>query len=412
MNTFEDIEAYVEEENVQFIRLAFFDALGVQKNVAVMPSELKRAISEGVSIDASSIAGYDLQERSDLFLKPDLSTVTIVPWRPVDGRVVRIFCDVIMPDGKPFTRSPRYYLKQAVKAARQEGISVNIGPEMEFYVFRQDENGGRTYIPQDHAGYMDIDPVDQGDNLRRDVCFTMLQMGITPEASHHESGPGQNEIDFHYSNPLTAADNTSTVKWAIRSIADSMGLWADFSPKPLRDQPGSGMHLNISVAGDDGQNHLPQFMAGVMKYIRDMTLFLNPTDKSYTRFGQMEAPQYISWSEQNRSQLIRIPAASSLRMELRSPDAMCNPYLAFALIIYAGLEGIRQNLRPDVPMNTNLYTADPDLTRKLEKLPVNIGEAVQCARRSEFISRYVPKEYMDLYCSDEMRKHYAVFFEG
>ena len=402
MNTFEDIEAYVEEENVQFIRLAFFDALGVQKNVAVMPSELKRAFRDGVSIDASSIAGYDLQERSDLFLKPDLSTVTVVPWRPVDGRVVRIFCDVVMPDGQPFARSPRQYLKQAVKTAREEGISVNFGPEMEFYVFRQDENGGHTYIPQDQAGYMDIDPVDQGDNLRRDVCFSMLQMGITPEASHHESGPGQNEIDFHYSNPLTAADNTATVKWAIRSIANSMGLWADFTPKPLRDYPGSGMHLNISVSGDDGQNHLPEFMAGVMKYIRDITLFLNPTDKSYARFGQMEAPQYISWSEQNRSQLIRIPAASSPRMELRSPDAMCNPYLAFALIIYAGLEGIRQNL----------YTADPDLTKKLEKLPINIGEAVQCARRSEFISRYVPKEYMDLYCSDEMRKQYAVFFEG
>lgn len=411
MKTYEELEAYMEEENVKFIRLAFFDAMGIQKNVAIMPSELRRAMKEGISFDATSIAGYGTNEKSDLFLKPELSTLTAVPWRPVDGRVVRIFCEVQNPDGTPFALSPRNYLKKAAQAAREMGLHVNVGPEMEFYAFKLDPNGHRTYEPQDHAGYMDTDPFDQGSNLRREVCYTLVDMGITPEASHHESGPGQNEVDFHYSNPLSAADNTATVKWAIRSVADSMGLWADFSPKPLRDEPGSGMHLNFSLQSGDGKDYLPQFMAGVMKYIRDMTLFLNPTQKSYLRFGEMEAPKYVSWSPQNRSQLIRIPASESPRMELRSPDAMCNPYLAYALVIYAGLEGIRQGLRPDAPMNTNLYTADADFTRRLQQLPMNVSEAVRCAQRSAFIRQYVPQEYIDLYCSDEKREKYADFYE-
>lgn len=411
MKTYEEMETYMEKENVKFIRLTFFDAMGTQKNVAIMPSELKRAMQEGISFDASNIAGYGMREKSDLFLKPELSTLTAVPWRPVDGRVVRIFCEVQNPDGTPFELSPRNYLKKAAQAARDMGVRINIGPEMEFYIFRLDENGNRTYEPQDRAGYMDSDPYDRGSNFRRELCFTMLDMGITPESSHHESGPGQNEVDFHYSSPLNAADNTATVRWAIRSIADSMGLWADFSPKPLWDKPGSGMHINFSVSRDDGSDCLPQFMAGVMKYIRDMTLFLNPSKKSYLRFGEMEAPKYVSWSPQNRSQLIRIPAADTPRMELRSPDGLANPYLAYALVIYAGLEGIKQGLRPDAPMNTNLYTADADFTRRLQQLPMNISEAVRCAQKSDFISRYVPEEYIDLYCSDEKRKKYADFFE-
>ena len=225
-------------------------------------------------------------------------------------------------------------------------------------------------------------------------------MGITPEASHHEQGAGQNEVDFRYSDPLSAADNTVTFKWAVRNLADANGMWADFSPKPIRSQPGNGMHLNMSVSSKDGRDYSSAFMAGILKYIKDITLFLNPLPQSYERFGQMEAPYYISWSGQNRSQLIRIPADLSgrKRMELRSPDPMANPYLAYTLLIYAGLEGISQNLRPDLPMNVNLYTADPDLTGKLDKLPSKIEEAMQLARGSEFVAQHVSKELLDAYC--------------
>ena len=305
MKTNEDVMELMEEENVKFIRLAFFDVFGNQKNIAIMPGELPRALKYGISIDASAIHGFSTEEKSDLFLKPDVSTVSIVPWRPVDGRVVRMFCDICYPDGRPYEKDTRYMLKQAVKAAAEKKVRVNFGPELEFYVFRKDENGNRTTEPIDHAGYMDCEPMDRGDNIRREICFTLIDMGITPEASHHEQGPGQNEIDFRYSDAMTTADNTSTFKWAVRSICESNGLSADFSPKPLKDAPGNGMHINMSVECEDGVDRSPAFMAGIMKYIRDITLFLDPREESYNRLGRQKAPEYVSWSEQNRSQLIR-----------------------------------------------------------------------------------------------------------
>lgn len=406
MKTYQDVLDFVEEENVKFIRLAYFDVFGEQKNIAIMPGELRRAFTEGISFDASAVAGFGDDLHSDLFLRPDPDTISIVPWRPMDGGVCRMFCDIYNPDGTPYEKDTRYILKQAVRAAKAKGIKVNIGPEIEFYVFRRDEQGNPTDIPIDHASYMAVEPFDKGENLRRDVCFAMTDMGITPEASHHEQGPGQNEIDFHYSEPLSAADNTVTVRWAIRNLAETTGMWADFSPKPMREHPGSGMHFNISVdsLSNDaaaGPDYFSMFMAGVLRHIREITLFLNPVRKSYERFGQMEAPYYVSWSEQNRSQLIRIPASNSgrKRMELRSPDPTCNPYLAFALVIYAGLDGIDNALRPERPMNVNLYKADPDLTRKLEKLPRHIEEAASYAKSSEFVHEHVPEAIVDAYCS-------------
>lgn len=401
MQTYEEVRNYVDEENVKFIRLAFFDVFGNQRNIAIMPSELKRAFNEGISFDASSIPGFgEDADKSDLFLRPDPSTLSIVPWRPLDGEVCRMFCNIYYPDGRPFERDTRYILKQAVKHAKEKGFRVNFGPEIEFYVFKLDENGDHTMIPIDRAGYMAVGPEDRGENLRRDICFNLLEMGITPEASHHESGPGQNEVDFRYSDALLAADNTSTFKWAVRNLAESNGMWADFSPKPLRGQPGNGMHLNISVENSDGSDYNMQFMAGILKHIREMTLFLNPMENSYERFGQMEAPLYVSWSQQNRSQLIRIPAVADdgrKRLELRSPDPSANPYLAYALLIYAGLDGIEHHLSPDLPMNINLFCADPEMTSKLDKLPSHLQEAVQYAQGSEFISDIVPGECLDAY---------------
>ena len=399
MKTNEDVMELMEEENVKFIRLAFFDVFGNQKNIAIMPGELPRALKYGISIDASAIHGFSTEEKSDLFLKPDVSTVSIVPWRPVDGRVVRMFCDICYPDGRPYEKDTRYMLKQAVKAAAEKKVSVNFGPELEFYVFRKDENGNRTTEPIDHAGYMDCEPMDRGDNIRREICFTLIDMGITPEASHHEQGPGQNEIDFRYSDAMTTADNTSTFKWAVRSICESNGLSADFSPKPLKDAPGNGMHINMSVECEDGVDRSPAFMAGIMKYIRDITLFLDPREESYSRLGRQKAPEYVSWSEQNRSQMIRIPASEEerRRIELRSPDPSCNPYLAYTLLIYAGLSGIEENLEPAPSLDMNLFTADAAVTDGLARLPETLQAAAAVAERSEFVRKYVPEDIIRLY---------------
>ena len=395
----EEILEYIEEENIRFIRLIFFDIFGVQKNVSIMPGELERAMTQGISFDASAVDGFGGSVRSDLFLRPDPSTICIVPWQPSAGRVCRMFCDICYPDGTPFERDTRRLLKEAVRLAREEGMRVRFGPEVEFYLFRRDENGAPTKEPVDHAGYMAAEPEDRGEDLRRDVCFALLDMGITPEASHHEQGPGQNEIDFRYGDPVISADNAATFKWAVQCLAESRGCYADFSPKPLREKPGNGMHLNMSLECGDGKDRTLQFMAGVMRYIRDITLFLNPVRESYERFGQMEAPLYISWSEQNRSQLIRIPAdhTERARFELRSPDPAANPYLAFALLIHAGLEGVRRHMTPELPMNVNLYQAEPDFTQKLSKLPSRIAEAAQCACGSEFVASVLPEGILEEY---------------
>lgn len=394
--SYSDFVDFIEEEDVQFIKLVFFDVFGNQKNISVLPSEITRACKYGISFDASMINGFGQGPKSDLFLKPDLDTISLVPWRPLDGKVVSVFCDIVYPDGQPFEKDTRYMLKQAVKEAKKKGVFVEVGTEVEFYIFKLDENGERTNQPIDHAGYMATAPEDRGENLRRDICFALFDMDITPETSHHESGPGQSEVDFHYSDALTAADNTSTFKWAVANIADSSGYWADFSPKPLRDYPGNGMHLNISL---ETEEQTMQFMAGVLHYIKDITLFLNPVRESYDRFGEFEAPRYVSWSRENRSQLIRIPADPSgrTRFELRSPDPKANPYLALSLLIRAGLEGMEQKLALPDPVDTDLFNVNPEETEGLEKLPQNIEDALHCAKNSEFVNKYVPKRCLAAY---------------
>ena len=268
------------------------------------------------------------------------------------------------------------------------GIDVNFGSEFEFYLFKQDENGENTYVPLDRAGYMDISPLDKGENVRREICLTLSEMGIDPEVSHHEMGPGQNEIDFRYSSALQAADNAATFKWVVEAIANMQGLVADFSPKPLEDQPGNGMHINMSV--DQHEELLMPFMAGILNRIEEMTAFLNPTKHSYKRLGKDKAPSYISWSYQNRNQLIRIPATHSTnRMELRSPDCSCNIYLAYALLIYAGLEGIEKNMVPD-PC-TDIVSSDT------KKLPQSLKEAKVKALNSDWLKQVLGKDVVDIY---------------
>ena len=393
--TEEDVISYVEQEDVKFIRLAFCDVAGKQKNIAIMPQELRRAFSQGISFDASAVTGFGGVEESDLFLFPSPSTLTDLPWRPSRGKVVRMFCHICYPDGQPFPMDCRLLLENAVREAKQAGLTVQIGAEFEFYLFKTDADGNPTSQPFDHATYMDVAPEDKGENVRREIVLTLESMGISPESSHHEEGPGQNEIDFRYSDAMTAADNALIFASVVRAVAVSNGLYADFSPKPIPEAAGNGLHINISVRHDNGEHVSQYFMAGVLAHIREMTAYLNPTDASYRRLGERKAPRFVTWSPGNRSQLIRIPAAQGeyKRMELRSPDPMVNPHLAYALVIYAGLDGVKRKLLPPEPLNVNLYTADRSVTAGLETLPGSLKEAKDIASESEFIRSVLPEGF-------------------
>ena len=395
----EEILQYIIEEDVKFIRMTFCDVLGRQKNISIMPDELDRAFEYGIAIDGSAIAGFGGEVYSDLLLHPDPATLSILPWRPEHGRVVRMFCSVHYPDGSAFESDTRAILANAIAQARSEGLSFFFGPEMEFYLFRLDENGQPTTIPYDNAGYMDVAPADKGENVRREACLTLEQMGIRPESSHHEEGPGQNEIDFRYSDPITAADNAITFKNVVHTVAARNGLAADFSPKPMEHAPGSGMHINLSVRSDAGTDVMPQVIAGILAHSMDLTLFLNPLESSYHRLGSSKAPRYISWSTENRSQLIRIPAAQGeyRRAELRSPDPACNPYLAFALLIHAGMDGIRRNLPLPKAADINLFTAPDSVKANFRSLPMSLMDAKKAAAESAFVASCLPRPLIDFY---------------
>ena len=395
----QEVMQYIQEEDVKFIRLAFCDICGRQKNISIMPQELERAFKYGIAIDASAIAGFGDEVHSDLFLHPDPATISVLPWRPEHGRVVRMFCSISHPDGTPFAHDTRGILKQAIADAAKAGCTFAFGAEMEFYLFKLDENGEPTGIPYDNASYMDVFPDDKCENIRREICLTLEQMGIQPESSHHEEGPGQNEIDFRYSDALTAADNAVTFCSVVKTIAARNGLYADFSPKPILGKPGSGFHINMSVRSGT-ENAMQHMMAGILRTVPEMTLFLNPSERSYHRLGANKAPKYISWSSDNRSQLIRIPAATGeyRRMELRSPDCSANPYIAFALLIWAGLRGIQEKLPVPQECNVNLYTAAAADVTELQTLPLSLSAASKSAASSAFLREHLPQTLIDHFC--------------
>lgn len=396
----EEVEQFIMEEDVKFIRLAFCDVFGRQKNISIMPDELSRAFDQGIAFDASAIEGFGDETHSDLLLFPDADTLMILPWRPEHGKVVRMFCSITYPDGTIFESDTRSILKKAVKEAEKEGLRFAFGSEQEFYLFKLDDNGERTDIPYDRAGYMDIAPDDKGENIRREICLTLEQMGIRPESSHHEEGPGQNEIDFRYSSPITAADNAMTFQTTVKTVAGRNGLFADFSPKPIKDKPGNGFHINMSVTASDSSDNLHYMIAGVLDKISEMTAFLNTSESSYERFGKNKAPGYISWSTENRSQLIRVPAAVGKyrRAELRSPDPTANPYLAFALIIYASLYGIKNKTELPPAADINLYKADKKTLSKFSRLPESLESACNIAAVSDFIKDHIPASVLNIYC--------------
>lgn len=387
MLTQKEVMEYVEEENVKFIRLAFFDVKGHQKNISIQPSELLRAFSTGISFDASSIEGFNDEAHSDLFLVPEPRTLSILPWRSFDGSVVRMYCDIYNPDGTLYKNDTRYLLKQALEQAKKAQIEISCGNEYEFYLFQLDEKGKATKTPLDQAGYMDIAPFDQGEDVRRQICHYMMEMGMEPEASHHEQGPGQNEIDFRYNNPLLAAEDGATLRWVIKTVAQANGLVANFMPKPLKEEAGNGFHINMST-----NSHMDEFMAGILNHIKEITLFLNPTENSYDRLGEDKAPKYVSWGYNNRSTLIRIPAGNK-RLELRSPDCLANTFLAYSLLIYAGLDGIEKHMTCMEPTSLNLFKE----TGEFDVLPQSLKAAKKLAKNSDFVKKYVPENILKAY---------------
>ncbi len=397
----QEIMQYIEEEDVKFIRLAFCDIYGAQKNISIQRGELSRAFEHGIAIDASYIAGFGGDYGEDIWLHPEADTITVLPWRPEHGKVVRMFCTLSFADGTPVDADTRTILKNAVTYARQKGYRFHFKSQLQFYLFKTDENGESTHTPYDYAGYMDIAPRDKGENVRREICLTLEQMGITPESSHHEAGPGQNEIDFTYADPLTSADNTVTFLSVVRTIAARNGLYADFSPKPFADKSGSALHITMSIHSKSGEDVTDYAIAGILRRISAMTVFLNPTDDSYRRFGRLKAPKYITWSSKNRAQLIsaQLTKNGNPCLQLRSPDPEANPYLAFALMIYAAVDGIKQQeeLPPSTDKDVLLMTAEEQKNYAL--LPDTIDKARTAAYDSGFIKKNIPDSVVKAYCN-------------
>lgn len=394
----------IESSDIKFVRLAFCDVFGVQKNISVQASELERAFEQGIAFDASSVAGFSDPSHSDLFLFPDPATMALLPWRPSRGGVARFFCEIRNPDGTPFSADCRKFLAGTEQLLAAHDLRCDIGAECEFYLFKLDENGNQTDIPLDRAGYFDIAPADCGENVRREICQTLESMGIQPERSHHEQGPGQNEIDFRYSNALSAADNVITFKQVVSTVAARNGLWASFAPKPISAEAGNGFHINCSITHADiraaaDESLFQQFMAGVLAHTPEMTAVLNPLPESYARLGQDKAPNRVSWSPSNRSQLIRIPAADvqHQRMELRSPDASCNPYLAFALVMRAGLDGILGGMTPPPSCDMNLLDVPTETAKQYAPLPADLTAARQLMTDSAFMRNNLPAHLFEAY---------------
>ncbi len=385
--SYEDVISYIEDEDVKFVRLAFRDAYGVQKNLSILSSEISKAFKEGIPVSAKEIAGFFDCPYASLYLKPDPDTMAILPWRPDSGKVLRMFCDMYTPDGEVYISDTRAILIDAVNEATSQGIEFRFGNETEFYLFNREEDGTPTRIPYDNAGYMDIAPLDKCENVRREICLTIERMGLRPERSHHERGPGQNEIDFHYGKPLKAADQMTTFKMVVNTLADRYGLVADFSPMPLKGKPGNGYHINIYAVDKDGNDVVTYVAAGIIDKIREITIFLNPSEDSYSRLGNNTAPDKVNWSSEGEAELIYIETCNGrTKVELRSPDASCNPYLVYALLIKAGLEGINNKLSlPEEKSESALL------------LPSSIKEASKLALESDFVNSIVPKGIIDEY---------------
>lgn len=401
--TKDDIRRMCTEQNVKYIRLQFTDILGVIKNVEIPISQLEKAIENKMMFDGSSIEGFVRIEESDMYLYPDLDTFVVFPWTAEKGKVARFICDIYNADGTPFAGDPRNNLKRVLKEMEELGFTdFNLGPEPEFFLFKLDEKGEPTLELNDSGGYFDLAPTDLGENCRRDIVLELEEMGFEIEASHHEVAPGQHEIDFKYADAITACDNIQTFKLVVKTIARKHGLHATFMPKPLFGLAGSGMHCNLSLF-NKGENVFydpkadlelsdtaRQFIAGIVKHAESFTAITNPTVNSYKRLVPgYEAPCYVAWSTSNRSPLVRIPASRGLstRVEVRSVDPAANPYLALAVLLIAGLDGVKNKLTPPAPVDRNIYAMDKEerLAEGITDLPATLAQAIEVLKSNEVI---------------------------
>lgn len=404
-----------ETEDIEFIRLQFTDLFGTLKNVAITKSQLAKALDNKIMFDGSSIEGFARIEESDMYLYPDYDTFEILPFRPHQGKVARMICDVYKPDGTQLENDPRCILKKVIKEASDMGYIFNVGPECEFFLFHTDDNGNPTTISHEHASYFDLGPIDLGENARRDIVLNLEEMGFEVEASHHEVAPAQHEIDFKYGEALETADRIMTYKLTVKTIAKRHGLYASFMPKPKYGVCGSGMHINMSLFNKEGNNifinekdenglskEAYSFIAGLMEHMRGMAAITNPIVNSYKRLVPgFEAPTYIAWSATNRSPLVRVPAArgAGTRVELRCPDCACNPYLAIAVCLAAGLDGIKRGLTPPASVQQDIF----EMTEKereeagITSLPRNLYEAIQEMKKSEFMKDVLGEEVFHKY---------------
>ena len=420
--TKDDIFRMVEEEDVEFIRLQFTDIFGTLKNIAITSSQLEKALDNKCMFDGSSVEGFVRIEESDMYLYPDYDTFEIFPWRPQQGKVARLICDVYTPDGKPFEGDPRWILKKTIKEANDLGYRFDVGPECEFFLFHTDDNGLPTTLSHEKAGYFDLGPNDLGENIRRDMVLTLEDMGFEIEASHHEVAPAQHEIDFKYDEALKTADNIQTFKMTVKTIAKRHGLYATFMPKPKFGISGSGMHINMSLATEEGKNIFADengkiglsddayhFIGGIIKHARGMSAITNPLVNSYKRLVPgYEAPVYIAWSAKNRSPLIRIPASrgNGTRVELRNPDPTANPYLVLALCLAAGLDGIKNKIEVTESVDCNIYEMTPGERRAagIENMPADLKEAVDCLVADEFLCSVLGEHITTKYVEAKMKE--------
>lgn len=412
----------VRKNDIKFIILQITDIFGAVKKVTLPISQLDKIFQNEVMFDGSSIDGFARIEESDMYLYPDLSTFIVLPWKTHNGfNAARIICDVYTPDGKPFEGCPRYVLKRAIAKAEEKGYTFNVGPEPEFYIFNVDENGEPVLESNDKAGYFDMSPMDKGEEVRETIVMALEGLGFEVEASHHEVGPGQHEIDFKYADALTTADNIITFRYVVRKIADDLGLFATFMPKPVAGIAGSGMHLNMSLFKGDKNiffdsnktNGLSDealfFIGGLINHAKGFTSITNPLINSYKRLVPgFEAPVYIAWSEKNRSPLIRIPAKRGLstRLELRNPDPSCNPYLALAVTLTAGLEGLEKKIMPPAPVNKNIYSMNLEerLNGEIDCLPKDLFLAIKQLEKDELVKEALGEHVTKKYISAKIKE--------
>lgn len=374
---------FIEENDVKFIKLAFCDIFGCQKVIAIQPALVPEALETGIPIDASRITGFEREHDSELFLVPDTSTMSLLPWRPVHGRVVRFYCDIRRTDGSGFDIDCRGILKKAVDIAKLHGIIFNFGASSEFYLFKNDGEGNPTDVPFDNAGFMDAAPEDKGEDVRREICLTLEDMGVTPQSSHHSGGPGQNIIEFCHSSAVHAADDVITYKSVVKTMAAHNGLTASFDPIPIPGKDGNGFHITLTPMLRD-KDCSENFLAGILAHAAEITAILNPTADSYRRLGVFGAPEFVSWSEKSR-RCFAYKKAGQPAIEVRSPDSTTNPYLAYAALIYAGLDGYLK--RTKLPK--------PDAARETsEKLPKSAEEALQVFEKSSFIRNVFPEYFV------------------